>query len=88
MNEPTKMNVNQKTFDRAISVSVSNQEWADDLDKMVEIARLSFGIGMSPCEAERVWRWWSSKHCAQWLYMDTGSIQTAIVNFIIEYAKS
>lgn len=82
------MNISQKTFDRAILVSNPEPELDGDCEKIMKVARLSFGIGMSPCEADRVWSWWSKKHCAQWLEPDTGSVQTAIVDFVIEYVKS
>lgn len=77
------MKVDQKAFDYAISSATTDGQ---DVADILNVARRSFGIGMSPCEAEKVWRWWSNKHEAQWLSVYTSDIQTAIVEFIREYA--
>lgn len=75
------MTVNQNTFDCAMSRLLAERQGQDVADIM-NVAHRSFGIGMSPCEAEVVWKWWSEKSAAQWLNVNTADIQTAIVEFI------
>lgn len=74
--------VNQKSFDYAI---LCLEPQSDDCRKIIEVARRSFGIEVTLCEASKLWKWWSKKFAAQWLTVDTGAIQTAIVEFIKQH---
>lgn len=74
--------VNQKSFDYAI---LCLEPQSDDCREIIIVARRSFGITVTLCEASKLWKWWSEKSCAQWLTVETATIQEAIVEFIKQH---